>query len=134
MCNVLLIIVLIMILCFFSKKEHFGPFERTAKLLCADLPRSEQIECINKNYAKVPDLCNQQFCKNVCMKEIDGVMIDVTNNPAFKYCAECNRDPCKFYCDKDPNGYMCKVSCGKHKSLCQPDEFIDQLYDIPIHL
>ena len=132
MCTPLLIIVIIMVL-FYTSKEKFGPFEQTAYLECLNLPRDDKIKCINKNYQSIKPVCNQQFCKNVCMKEIDGVMIDVTNNPSFKQCSNCNNDPCKFYCENDPNGYICKVSC-KNPKICDPMQYIDELRDIPINI
>ena len=115
------------------KKEYFGPFEQTAYLQCLGLPRDEKIKCIKANYPNIKNTCNQQFCKNVCMKEIDGVMIDVTDNPGFKECSACNNDPCKFYCSIDPNGYICQVSC-KNPKICDPMQYIDQLRDIPINI
>lgn len=128
-------IIIVLIIMFFMQHqtESFGPFEQTAYLQCLGLPRNEKIKCIKANYPNIKNVCNQQFCKNLCMKEIDGVMIDVTNNPSFKQCSACNNDPCGFYCSNDPDGYVCKVSC-KNPNICNPMQYIDELGDIPINI
>jgi hypothetical protein len=135
MCHPIIYIVIIFILItvMSSNNEGFGPFEKTAEMLCAGLPPTEKINCIKKNYDKVQNVCNRQFCQNVCMKEIDGVMVNVSGNPMFADCKKCNENPCGFYCSVDPNGYMCKVSC-KNKNICSPMQYYDSLGEIPIDL